>query len=195
MASLQALFETVVTDREPAQEPKIALLMWWAARLSEQGFTPSYGPGDHGNLSCRMPDGCLITARETVKAILRPEEVMYVHGVDRTGAIPKVLSRGPRLPSTDTLLHLRIYETRPDVEAIIHGHDMQALSRFAELKLPRTSHAVPSLTVELIEEICALAHQHDYVLMRDHGFLALGRTIDAAGELFRRVARTVRSLP
>ena len=195
MAGLEVLFDTVVTDREPSKEPNIALLMWWAARLSELGFTPSYGAGDHGNLSCRMPTGCLITARETVKAILRPEEVVDVHGVDRTGDRPRVMSRGPRLPSTDTLLHLRVYETRPDVEAIIHGHDVQALRRFAELKLPRTSRSATLPSLELIEEVCALVQRHDYVLLRDHGFLALGRSIDATGELFRRVARTVRSLP
>lgn len=192
--SKHELFEAVITHREVPQDPRLAVLIWWATRFAELGLSPSYGPGDHGNLSCRTPQGFLITARATAKAHLRAEHFVEVLGVDRGDLTLTVRCRGLRLPSTDTPMHLAVYETRPDVHAIIHGHDEKTLAKARELKLPVTvqSAAVPSF--ELIDEVCRLVRDHEYVLLRDHGFLAVGRSIDEAGELVRLLCRNARSL-
>ena len=188
------LFEAVITHHDIPRDPRVPLLIWWAARLSELGLTPSYGPGDHGNLSCRTPDGLLVTARATTKSRLRPEDVVEIVGVDRTPSGVLVRCRGARLPSTDTLLHLTVYQRRPDIHAILHGHDAHALAKAHELKLPMTSRSAARASHALIEEICELVTRDEYVLLRDHGFLALGRSLDDAGELVRRWCRHARSV-
>ena len=203
--ALDELFEAVIVHREAPQHPHLVLLIWWAKRLSELGLTPSYGPGDHGNLSCRTKDGLLITARATPKANLHAEHFVEIVDVDQTASsLPattstgqaglRVRCRGLRLPSTDTRLHFEVYQKRPDCQAIIHGHDASTMAKAHELKLPVTDRSAATPSVDLITEVCQLVRNHDYVLLRDHGFLALGRSIDEAGELVRRLCARARSL-
>lgn len=186
------LFESVLVERVAPQSPHIPALTSWAAQLSQMGFTPSYGLGDHGNMSCRTERGLLITARATVKAKLQPDDFIEVVGVEGTDPV-RVRCRGTRLPSTDTLLHWRLYEARGDVHAILHGHDAHALAKADRLNLPvtRRSAALPSM--EVIEELCVLLMSTDYVIMRDHGFLAVGRSLEDAGDRIRLLASRARS--
>ena len=199
------LFEAIITHREIPEDPRLPLLIWWASRLAELGLTPSYGPGDHGNLSCRTATGLLITARMTTKAQLQTEHFVEVLGVDRTESrLPvqsptrqagvRVRCRGLHLPSTDTLLHLEVYHRRPEIRTIIHGHDECALIKARELNLPITRCSAATQSLELLEEVCQLVKGYDYVLLRDHGFLALGHSIDEAGELVRRLCARAREL-
>jgi len=188
------LFDAVISDRAVPVDPSIPLLVWWAHRLAELGLTPCYGPGDHGNLSCRGERTVLISARETAKATLQPSDVVEILGVEEADDVWTIRCRGLRLPSTDTRLHLHVYAVRPDVRAIIHGHDPQTLAHVKALRLPMTasSAAVPSR--ELIQNVCDLIQQDDYLLLRDHGFLAVGRTLDEAGERVRLLCSRARAL-
>ncbi len=189
------LFEAVLIHREVPEDPRIPLLIWWAARFAELGFMPSYGPGDHGNLSCRTPSGLLITARATSKARLHADHIVEALGVEQDDSIQlRIRCRGLFLPSTDTLLHWQIYQAHPGIQAILHGHDENALAKARELNLPMTTRSAMKPSRDLLEEVCRLAQSHAYVLLRDHGFLALGRSIDEAGELARLVCRNARSL-
>lgn len=71
---------------------------------------------DDGNLSARLPDGSIwITVRGVRKDELHPEDLVRV---DRAG----VVQEGSGEPSTELALHLRIYERREDVGAIVHAH-------------------------------------------------------------------------
>ncbi len=187
------LFDAVVVDRAPVADTCIDVLIWWAARFAELGWTPSYGPGDHGNLSCRTPRGLMISARETSKATLRPDQFIEVTALDQTGPRPRATCRGLLLPSTDTLLHWRVYQLRPDVNAILHGHDKVALANAHALNLPITSVSAAQPSMALVDDACRLAAKHDYILLRDHGFLVLGGTADEAGELARDIAVRARS--
>ena len=192
--SLPQLFTPVLAELRAPQDPRISLLIWWAARFAELGFTPSYGQGDHGNLSCRTPMGLLITASQTEKSSLRADQLVEVMGMDSSTPKPTIRCRGLLPPSTDALMHLLIYQRRPDVQAILHGHDNAALGKAQELNLPVTEHSAKTASMELVQDVCGLAGQYDYLLMRDHGFLALGKSVDDAGELARQICARARSL-
>ena len=157
-----------------------------AKTLHGLGVMPSYGPGDHGNLSCRTPTGCLFTARQTHKAALRPDQLVSLVGYESTPRGACLMFDGKVLPSTDALMHWRLYERRADVGAIIHGHDPQALAKAVALELPVTHGSGLTNSVELIDEVVVLAAAHDYILLRDHGVVALGTTISAALGLIRQ---------
>ena len=184
--SQRELFETVIVNHRAPEDPQIPQLIEWAATFAALGFTPSYGPGDHGNLSCRTPQGLLITARATTKANLSVEHFVEVLTVDEQASPPQADCRGLRLPSTDTLLHWRVYRVRTDVQAILHGHDPMTLKQAEALRLPVTTHSAATPSRALIDEACHLAQNHDYIILRDHGFLALGRSIREAGALVRQ---------
>jgi ribulose-5-phosphate 4-epimerase/fuculose-1-phosphate aldolase len=165
------------------QDPRLPQLIAWARRFAALGFPPSYGPGDHGNLSCRTPQGLVVSARETAKASLRPEQFVEVIAWGKRDSGIEIRCRGRLRPSTDTLLHLRLYELRPDIHAILHGHDAETLHRAAALSLPVTERSAAVPSEELVQEVCELAKRNDYIILRDHGFLALGPTVEAAGRL------------
>lgn len=186
-------FDAVLADRRAPEDPCATMLIWWAARLAELGMTPSYGPGDHGNLSCRTDAGVLITATATAKSRLTPDDLVEVLEVDPRATPARVRCRGFKTPSSDTVMHHAIYQRRPDVRAIIHGHDAKALARAEALKLRMTRIPATSTTPALIAEVCDLIQGADYVLLRGHGFLALGASLDEAGELLRRVNRDASS--
>lgn len=193
--AVQALFDVDVAGDAVPADPRVAQLIAQAARFASLGFTPSYGPGDHGNLSCRAKPGLIMTARETVKARLRPEDVVEVVGVDETRSPAVARCYGRRLPSTDALLHWRLYRARPEIGAILHGHDAVALARAGALKLPITTQSASTQTLRLIKEVVELAKTNDYLLLRDHGFLALGKSIEEAGQLVEAWAQRARALP
>ena len=192
--SADELYEAILAHRQAPQDARIPTLIWWAQRFAELGLMPSYGPGDHGNLSCRTPSGLLITARQTAKATIGPEGIVEVFGMEATHDIPRLRCRGLLLPSTDALLHFRLYQSRPDIQAVFHGHDPNTLAQAHELRVPMTETSAVVSSLALIEEACQLALQTNYVLLRDHGFLALGRTLDEAGELARTWCARARSL-
>jgi L-fuculose-phosphate aldolase len=195
--SVVELYAPVCIDAAPPEDPRIATLIWWAARFAELGFTPSYGPGDHGNLSCRTPEGLIASARQTQKARLTPSDFTAVFRPARGDAgvqPPPLRYHGVRPPSTDALMHLRIYEARPDVHAILHGHDPATLAAADRLRLPVTATSGLTNSEPLVEEVVRAARAADYLLMRDHGFVALGRTIDEAGELVRTLSARARGL-
>ena len=180
----QTLFEAEVISRDVCRQECLAPLKAWAAQFAQRGWTPSYGPGDHGNMSCRLRgDGFIITARETVKADLRPDQFVEVVAVEERKNVPLIRCRGPLLPSTDALLHWRLYRARPDVGAILHGHDSATLAFAQELKLPVTAVSAKTPSLELIDQAVKLGASSEYLLLLDHGFLALGRSIQQAGEL------------
>lgn len=181
----RGLFDVLLEDCDISPDVRMSQLIVWAARLATLGFTPPYGQGDHGNLSCRTPRGLLITARETRKATLTPRHFVEVLGLQRNHSRFVIRCRGRCLPSTDSLLHWRIYQARPDIKAIFHGHDAMTLRKAGLLGLPisRRSARVPS--IGLIDEVRRLAATHNYLLLRDHGFLALAPTSVKAGTLMR----------
>lgn len=180
------VFEPVCRRAAAPNLPATEALIAAAKSLHARGLTPSYGPGDHGNLSCRTPDGCLITGRETPKDALRSEDLAHVVGREQLADRARLVYDGCRRPSTDALMHLEIYARRPDIGAIIHGHDGRALANAERLGLPITRTSARTNSLELIEETAALCARHDYVILRDHGFLALGATLDAADQLLQR---------
>src|SRR5262249_42472979 len=138
-----------------------------------------------GNLSFRTPRGFVITAtRSMLKSGLGWRDFVEVVREDWLGYELHVL--GERVPSSDSFLHARIYALRPDVNAVLHGHDdlvlehADALAR--ELDLVSTGEAMLFGTKEDALETARALGTKDYIIRKGHGFVAVGRTLDLAGE-------------
>jgi ribulose-5-phosphate 4-epimerase/fuculose-1-phosphate aldolase len=189
----EPVFRPIRRRPDASHHPLGSALVALARTLHAQGLTPSYGPGDHGNLSCRTPEGCLITARETHKAALREDDLVRVVGCDRTAAGCRIVYDGPGLPSTDALMHLEIYARRPEITAIVHAHDERVLARASALGIPATQRSAATSSLALIEEVAGLSTCHDYLILRGHGVLALGRTIEAAAARLQHEYRRARA--
>ncbi len=77
----------------------------------ERGYTTGAG----GNASALVDEGILITPSGKFKGRLRAEDILLINPQGR-------VLRGEGKPSSEWRLHLRIYEIRPDVGAVLHCH-------------------------------------------------------------------------
>lgn len=160
-------------------------ICWAGRRLYEQGFAAA----NDGNISARIDDNSILTTPTGVsKGELTPEMLVLV---DASG---KVLA-GEGRPSSELVLHLRVYARRPDVKAIVHAHPPYATS-FAVIGRPLDEpliaeaivhvgpvalapYATPG-TEELPDSIEPFLHNHNALLLSNHGALTLGPDIKTA---------------
>lgn len=145
--------------------------------------------GLEGNLSARVgADRVLTTPAGACKGSLR-EDDLVVTGLD--GVPLEGLGDGRR-PSTELSMHLAIYQLRPDVRAVVHGHPPYATAfavagRDLDLCLlpeivvslgaiPVSRYATPS-TPEVALAVRELVVDHDAFLLRNHGAVCVGRGV------------------
>ena len=112
-------FRTVLLAGHEPTDARAHELVHWCHVFQEEGFSP---PGENavGNLSARCGAGFLITPANVPFASLGAGDlvrVVEVHPGDGW-----VLARGTRDPSSESMLHHAIYQRRPDVRAVFHGH-------------------------------------------------------------------------
>lgn len=145
-------------------------------------------PGTSGNLSMRHGKNIMISASGTCLPELKINEII-VMDFDA-----KVLS-GKRKPSSEKHLHAKIYEMRPDINAIIHCH-APYVSSFAVAhiplskpiisenvfyfgEIPLADYAMPS-SDDLVKFTAKYFDRHDAVLMANHGIIVGGKTLQDA---------------
>jgi len=146
--------------------------------------------GTWGNLSARLErEKVLITPSGYEKTALKPEDLLLM---DLDG---KIL-RGDLKPTIETSMHLEIYKARDDVNAVIHTHSPYAMMlsvinepvpvltvEFASAvghEVPVTKFALPG-TKDLADEVVrALGEDKMAVLMRNHGVVAVGGSLEEA---------------
>jgi ribulose-5-phosphate 4-epimerase/fuculose-1-phosphate aldolase len=92
-------------------------------------------------------------------------------------------------PSSESLMHAGIYAARLEVDAVFHGHSEKLLADAERLGLPLTAREQPYGTPELVAEILEVLDGHKLVIMRDHGFVSLGGTMEEAGRVAEDVLK------
>ena len=145
-----------------------------------------------GNVSARVTDGTrdliAITASSTRYDTMTVGDVVVV---DHEGE-PII---GDALPSTELLTHAAIYRARPDVGAVMHTHSTYASAlAVVGIAIPPlidemvivlgdsvrvADYAYPS-TDELGESAVAALGERNAVLLKNHGFVGVGRTVGDA---------------
>jgi ribulose-5-phosphate 4-epimerase/fuculose-1-phosphate aldolase len=176
---------------------EVARLAHWCQVFDAEGMAPVLGGASAGNLSFRTPRGFVITAtRSQLKAGLSWKDFVEVVREDWSGYELHVL--GERVPSSDAFLHARIYSVRRDVGAVFHGHDdlvLEHADRLArELRIVSTPEAMLFGTREDAIETAKALGEADYIIRKGHGFVAVGRTLDLAGERALLVHRHAKHL-
>ena len=109
---------------------------------------------------------------------IEPDDIVWVHACDPDRE--KVHYGGPRLPSSESILHHMIYEARADSRCVIHAHDPVATSTTAAGLVPESARVEPYGTVALARiaiETCR--GDRRIILLRNHGYVATGESFDA----------------
>jgi len=162
-------FATVFIRRQPPTDARTHELLTWCRHWAHAGWIAKAT----GNLSFRTAGGFIITPTGTDPTTLTAADFVEVLGVDEK----EVRVAGPREPSSECRMHAGIYAARPDVNAIFHGHYAPALHATG---VAMTAHAVPYGTPAMATETVQALGTGNFVVMRDHGFVAVGPAMPAA---------------
>ena len=97
-------------------------------------------------------------------------------------------------PSPEAVMHYLIYNTRFEVNAIFCGNGDSIIKHAKELKLVETSEEIPSGTVELANEVLDVLGNNNFIVIKNYGFLSLGKTMKESGELALKIHQKASSL-
>jgi ribulose-5-phosphate 4-epimerase/fuculose-1-phosphate aldolase len=167
-----------------AFDERLAQLNAWVYILAGLGLTPVHQEGAYGNQSYRTGDSSLIITRSGMipEIDLIPENFVFIERFDKQSNT--FHTQGINNPSSESILHYSIYREFPDVGAIMHGHSKLLEQYATDLAIPVTPTFQPYGTSGLAESAVELLKRGTgFILLKDHGFVATGKDIDATGNL------------
>lgn len=164
-----------------AQICDICYKMW------QQGWVAA----NDGNVSVKLDeDTFLATPTGISKSFMEPGKLVKING---KGEVLEALE-GYR-PSSEIKMHLRCYQERADVGAVVHAHPPTAtgfalahkpLDTYSLIEcviaigaVPIAPYGTPS-TDEVPESIAPLLPKHDVILLENHGALTVGSDLTTA---------------
>lgn len=153
-------------------------------RVYNRGMVAS----NDGNFSVKLNDQeFLCTPTGVSKGFMTPE---YICKVDASGNVLEV-NEGFR-PSSEIKMHMRIYQKRADVNAVVHAHPLYATT-FAIAGQPLMDPIMPEAviflggvplakygtpgTMEIPDSVEPFLNQYDAVLLENHGALTYSDTL------------------
>jgi ribulose-5-phosphate 4-epimerase/fuculose-1-phosphate aldolase len=163
--------------------------------------------GSSGHVSARIPgtDEMLLRCRSRGEGGLIATDLHHIRRLDFDGEGPG-LGEGHAAPH-ETPLHGEIYRARPDVQAVVHVHPLFALLcsvvgvefrpvfagynpgllRIALEGIPVYHRAATVVDREMAAEMIEVMGKRDVVLLRGHGIVATGTSVEAATSLAVRL--------
>lgn len=158
-------------------------------RACHRLYARGYVTATDGNVSARLPSGNILMTpasvnkgdvRETLLVELKPDGTPVISG---------------QRPSTESGMHVFIYQERPDVNAVVHAHPTHATG-FAAARVPMTANVLPEVIVGLGEiplapyatpstpEVAAslrpFVRSASAVLLANHGVVTFAPTVEEA---------------
>ena len=144
-----------------------------------------------GNVSVKLDDDIFIATPTGIsKSFIKPNMLVVIN---KKGEILE--TEGNYKPSSEIKMHLRCYQDREDIGAVVHAHPPTATgfavahipidvysmieTVIAIGSVPVTPYATPS-TYEVPEAIAPFIKEHDVVLLENHGALSLGADLITA---------------
>ncbi|MDF2586346.1 MAG: hypothetical protein K0S41_187 [Anaerocolumna sp.] len=141
-----------------------------------------------GNVSVKLEEDIYLTTPTGMsKSFITPEKLVKING---EGDILEALE-GLK-PSSEIKMHLRCYQERNDIGAVVHAHPPTAtgfavahldMDRYTMIEsvltigsVPITPYATPS-TYEVPEAIAPYLNEHDVLLLENHGALTVGTDV------------------
>lgn len=162
-------------------DERLEYLNHWTWLFGQIGLTPIHQEGAYGNMSYRDDQGAFVITRTGMipEETLNPENYTCVSGYDEEDGF---ITRGSYEPSSEALLHYRLYQEHPDIQAILHGH-LDILNQYASaLGVPVTPTFCEYGTPELAQSgVELVSSNHPLIILKDHGFVSTGCSIDEAG--------------
>jgi L-fuculose-phosphate aldolase len=172
-------FKTILLDSEVTfnTDDIYPLFQKNCSLLKQHGMTHQ----NAGNISIRHNGGLIITTSGSNLGSIERDEIANVRKCSIEDSVVEYM--GPNLPSSETFMHSMIYQCSPDMNAIVHAHDPQTLTR-AAAGLDTTEEEVPYGTIELARMACDTFLKADNIIvLKNHGYVAVGLDLNEAVDL------------
>jgi L-fuculose-phosphate aldolase len=151
-------------------------------RFQRNGLTPEFNGNYTGNLSFRSREGLVITASGLKsKQNLSYDCFVNVQNYDQQSNT--VYIEGRRQPSSEAIMHYSIYKTRKEVNAVFHGHNKAIVMNSSKFGFAVTEREHEPGTIDLAKEVLKTLNNKNLIVLKNHGFVTVGRTMKEAGEL------------
>jgi len=174
-------FNVVFEKKEaPKYDAEAEELIKWCRLFAKMKLTTPAGGGYSGNLSFRTPKGFVITGSSKSKETLGKEDLVEVLSCDK--GKKEVRVNGLLNPSSEAFMHQLIYDAMPEVKAVFHLHDNEVVAKGEAMGLPITADT-PYGSIERAEDTLKSLKGGNYVVLRNEGMVAAGRSMQEAGEL------------
>lgn len=164
-----------------------------------------------GNVSVKLNDGTFLTTPTGMsKSFITPEKLVRIN---KDGEVLEGIEGYH--PSSEIKMHLRCYQEREDVGAVVHAHPPTAtgyavahldMDRYTMIEtviaigaIPVTPYGTPS-TYEVPDAIAPYLKEHDALLLMNHGALTVGDNLITAYyrmetlELYAKISLTAHLL-
>ena len=185
MESYQGVkFQRQQTKTTFSYDLRLTHLNRWAYLFSQLGLAPVHGDGAYGNQSYRTGETSFIITKSAMLPAesLHPDNFCHVIGFDQQSTT--FVTEGTALPSSESFLHHALYQSLPHINAILHGHCSLLNTHSQALNIPVTKQFHDYGTQELANSALELLGKPIlFFMLKDHGFVALGKDIDSAGKL------------
>jgi L-fuculose-phosphate aldolase len=152
-------------------------------------------PGKSGNISIRFKNNeheqiAVTPSGLSLKALDENDIII----VDING---NIIYSTDKKPTSELLMHLKIYHNREDVNAVVHTHSpiatgfsfagekIERIEGFGPIQvqfIPFVDYYSPG-SVELAEAVSKALKKTDTIILKDHGIVALGKNLDEASLL------------
>ena len=162
-----------------------------------------------GNFSVKVAENeYLCTPTGVSKGFMTPDMIIKVDGQGNK-------LEGTLNPSSEFKMHLKVYQERPDVNAVVHAHPPVATAH-AVCNIPLDTYIMPEAviflgtvpiceygtpsTMEIPDSLMPYIQKHDAFLLKNHGALTVGNTLLKAyfnmesTEYFAKVSMYARQL-
>jgi len=177
-------FRTILKEAEPPSDKRLDELRYWCKIFHDRNLTPPYPGGSYGNLSFRINPGgnsFIITGTSIgLKDQLDNGSFVKVTDCDLEKKI--IYAEGQRCPSSESMLHFSIYNARPYVQAIFHGHAKEFLKAAKDINFTETKTEEPYGSVELVNSVLAILGYQNFFIIKNHGFVSVGNSMKETGE-------------
>ena len=169
-------------------------------KIAKKMYEFNYSAPADGNISFRKNNKIYISKSATHKAELRTEDIIEL---DLSG---KQLSANGKA-STETALHLKVYQKRNDIFAVVHAHppyatafavanialDKSTMSEIVSTlgNIPLAKYGTPS-TSELPDSLDPFVSSCNAILLANHGAITYGKDLRTAWHAMERLEHFAR---
>lgn len=169
--------------------------------IGKRVYEKRFVAANDGNISVRISDNeFLITPTGVSKGFMTTDMIIKVDGEGN-------VIEGDYKPTSEMKMHLLVYKERPDIQAVVHVHPPYATAfAIAGIALdqaimpesvvylgtiPVAEYGTPS-TEEVPDAVKKHVHNHQGVLLENHGALTWGKDLDHAYYLMESLEFTAK---